>query len=86
MFGIVGRVVIYGFCLYGMRRMYENLHTSDEDENSSVKLPQNKQSLGREHATSVTAQPGARTDCPRWVSRIARYVSTPEQKCIGAPE
>ena len=71
MFGIVGRVVIYGFCLYGMLRMYENLHTSDADENSSVKLQQNEQPLGKERSTSVTAQPGARADWPRGVSPIA---------------
>ena len=71
MFGIVGRIVIYGFCLYGMRRMFEKLHISDADENSSVKLQQNEQPLGKERSTSVTALPGARTDWPRSVSPIA---------------
>jgi hypothetical protein len=71
MFGIVGRIVIYGFCLYGMRRMFEKLHISDADENSSVKLQQNEQPLGKERSTSVTALPAARTDWPRGVSPIA---------------
>jgi hypothetical protein len=65
MFGIVGRVIIYGFCLYGMLRMYENLHKSDAEEDSSVNLQQ------KERSTSVTAQPGARADGPCRVSRIA---------------
>ena len=50
MFGIVGRIVIYGFCLYGMRRMFEKLHISDADENSSVKLQQNERPLGTERS------------------------------------
>ena len=55
MFGIVGRVVIYGFCLYGMLRMFEDFHTSDAEEDSSVNLQQNEQPLDMERSTSVTA-------------------------------
>jgi len=46
MFGIVGRIVIYGFCLYGMRRMFEKLHISDAEEDSSINPQQNEQPLG----------------------------------------
>ena len=55
MFGIVGRIVIYGFCLYGMRRMFEKLHTSDAEGDSFVDLQQNEQPPGMERSTSATA-------------------------------
>jgi hypothetical protein len=55
MFGIVGRVVIYGFCLYGMLRMFENLHTSDAVEDSSINPQQNEQPPDIERSTSATA-------------------------------
>jgi hypothetical protein len=70
MFGIVGRIVIYGFCLYGMRRMFEKLHISDAEEDSFVNPQQNEQPLSVKRSTSVTAQPSARTDWPRSVSPI----------------
>ena len=55
MFGIGGRVVIYGFCLYGMLRMFENLHTSDAVEDSSINPQQNEQPLDIERSTSATS-------------------------------
>lgn len=48
MFNLVGRVVIYGFCLYGMLRMFENLPTSDAEEGSSAKPQQSEELLGIE--------------------------------------
>lgn len=39
MFGIVGRVVIYGFCLYGILRMWEDGQTTDPKERSPSNLP-----------------------------------------------
>jgi hypothetical protein len=38
MFGIVGRVVIYGFCLYGMLRMFQDRDTSETEEGPSAKV------------------------------------------------
>jgi hypothetical protein len=38
MFGIVGRVVIYGFCLYGMLRMFQDRDTSETEEGTSAKV------------------------------------------------
>jgi hypothetical protein len=37
MFSIVGSLVIYGFCLYGMLRMVEDLQAADTDESAFVK-------------------------------------------------
>jgi hypothetical protein len=44
MFNLVGRVVIYGFCLYGMLRMFEYFQASDAEERPSVK-PQHSEEL-----------------------------------------
>jgi hypothetical protein len=46
MFNLVGRVVIYGFCLYGILRMFEDQHTSDAEERPSAQPQQSEQPLG----------------------------------------
>lgn len=48
MFSLVGRVVIYGFCIYGMLRMFEDLHPMDAEEGSCVKPQHSEELLGTE--------------------------------------
>jgi hypothetical protein len=58
MFNLVGRVVIYGFCLYGMARMFEYFQTSDTEERPSGKPPQSEEPLDIEGpVTGVNAHP-----------------------------